>query len=67
MMKPSTFGFLVGRGVRNLGKHWAMKAALEQAQALYGNIPGFEGTDLMKMHEKLMQDSVMVFLLLRLC
>ena len=35
----------------------AMKAALEQAQALYGNIPGFEGTDLMKMHEKLMQDS----------
>ena len=35
----------------------AMKAALEQAQALYGNVPGFEGTDLMKMHEKLMQDS----------
>ena len=32
----------------------AMKAALEQAQTLYGNIPGFEGTDLMKMHEKLM-------------
>jgi len=32
----------------------AMKAALEQAQALYGNVPGFEGTDLMKMHEKLM-------------
>ena len=24
MMKPSTFGFLVVRGVRNLGKHWAM-------------------------------------------
>ena len=39
----------------------AMKAALEQAQALYGNIPGFEGTDLMKMHEKLMQDSAEMF------
>ena len=32
----------------------SVKAALEQAQALYGNVPGFEGTDLMKMHEKLM-------------
>ena len=39
----------------------AMKAALEQAQALYGNVPGFEGTDLMKMHEKLMQDSAEMF------
>lgn len=39
----------------------AMKAALEQAQALYGNIPGFEGSDLMKMHEKLMQDSAEMF------
>lgn len=39
----------------------AMKAALEQAQALYGNIPGFEGTDLMKMHEKLMQDLAEMF------
>lgn len=39
----------------------AMKAALEQAQAMYGNIPGFEGTDLMKMHEKLMQDSAGMF------
>ena len=39
----------------------AMKAALEQAQAMYGNIPGFEGTDLMKMHEKLMQDSAEMF------
>ena len=38
-----------------------MKAALEQAQALYGNVPGFEGTDLMKMHEKLMQDSAEMF------
>ena len=27
MMKPSTFGFLVVRGVRNLGKHWAMTIA----------------------------------------
>ncbi len=27
MMKPSTFFFLVGRGVRNLGKHWAMTLA----------------------------------------
>lgn len=26
-----------------------------------GNIPGFEGTDLMKMHEKLMQDSAEMF------
>ena len=26
-MKPSTFGFLVVRGVRNLGKHWAMTIA----------------------------------------
>ena len=34
----------------------AMKAALEQAQALYGNVPGFEGTDLMKMHEKNLND-----------
>ena len=39
----------------------AMKAALEQAQALYGNVPGFEGSDLMKMHEKLMQDSAEMF------
>ncbi len=39
----------------------AMKAALEQAQAMYGNVPGFEGTDLMKMHEKLMQDSAGMF------
>ena len=39
----------------------AMKAALEQAQALYGNIPGFESADLMKMHEKLMQDSAEMF------
>ncbi len=27
MMKPSTFGFLLVRGVRNLGKHWAMTIA----------------------------------------
>ena len=27
MMKPSTFGFLVVRCVRNLGKHWAMTIA----------------------------------------
>ena len=27
MMKPSTFGFLTVRGVRNLGKHWAMTIA----------------------------------------
>ncbi len=27
MMKPSTFGFLTRRGVRNLGKHWAMTIA----------------------------------------
>ena len=27
MMKPSTFGFLVVRGVRTLGKHWAMTIA----------------------------------------
>ncbi len=27
MMKPSTFGFLTVRGVRNLGKHWAMTVA----------------------------------------
>ena len=27
MMKPSTVGFLVVRGVRNLGKHWAMTIA----------------------------------------
>ena len=39
----------------------AMKAALEQAQAMYGNIPGFESADLMKMHEKLMQDSAEMF------
>ena len=24
MMRPSTFFFLVRRGIRNLGKHWAM-------------------------------------------
>lgn len=39
----------------------AMKAALEQAQAMYGNVPGFEGTDLMKMQEKLMRDSADMF------
>ena len=27
MMKPSTFGFLTVRGIRNLGKHWAMTIA----------------------------------------
>ena len=27
MMKPSTFFFLTGRGVRNMGKHWAMTIA----------------------------------------
>ena len=27
MMRPSTFFFLTGRGVRNLGKHWAMTIA----------------------------------------
>ena len=26
-MKPSTFAFLTKRGVRNLGKHWAMTIA----------------------------------------
>ena len=26
-MKPSTFAFLTRRGVRNLGKHWAMTIA----------------------------------------
>ena len=26
-MKLSTFGFLTRRGVRNLGKHWAMTIA----------------------------------------
>ena len=26
-MKISTFGFLTRRGVRNLGKHWAMTIA----------------------------------------
>lgn len=39
----------------------AMKAALEQAQAMYGNIPGFDPADLMKMHGKLMQDSADMF------
>ena len=24
MMRPSTFFFLIRRGIRNLGKHWAM-------------------------------------------
>lgn len=33
----------------------AMKEAMEQAQALYGNIPGF---NLAKMQEKLMADAV---------
>ena len=27
MMRPSTFFFLTRRGVRNLGKHWAMTIA----------------------------------------
>lgn len=27
MMRPSTFGFLTVRGIRNLGKHWAMTIA----------------------------------------
>ena len=27
MMRPSTFFFLTGRGLRNLGKHWAMTIA----------------------------------------
>ena len=27
MMRPSTFFFLTRRGVRNLGKHWAMTVA----------------------------------------
>ena len=27
MMRPSTFFFLTGRGVRNMGKHWAMTIA----------------------------------------
>lgn len=39
----------------------AMKIALEQSQALYGNIPGFEDADLMKMYGKLMQDSASMF------
>lgn len=39
----------------------AMKAALEQAQAMYGNIPGFDSSNLMKMHEKLMQDTASMF------
>lgn len=36
----------------------AIKAAMEQAQALYGNIPGFQAFDLAKMQEKLMADAV---------
>ena len=36
MMKPSTFGFLVVRGVRNLGKHWAMTiACIASPERLY--------------------------------
>ena len=27
MIRPSTFFFMVRRGVRNLGKHWAMTVA----------------------------------------
>ena len=27
MMRPSTFWFLTRRGIRNLGKHWAMTVA----------------------------------------
>ena len=35
----------------------AIKAAMEQAQALYGNIPGFQSFDLAKMQEKLIADA----------
>ena len=32
-MKPSTFAFLTKRGVRNLGKHWAMTIAASPPSA----------------------------------
>ena len=32
-MKISTFGFLTRRGVRNLGKHWAMTIACSPPSA----------------------------------
>ena len=34
-MKPSTFAFLTKRGVRNLGKHWAMTIAAPFYALLY--------------------------------
>ena len=38
MMKPSTFGFLVVRGVRNLGKHWAMTIACIASLSVYDRL-----------------------------
>ena len=33
-MKLSTFGFLIGRGLRNLGTHWAMTLACVGSMAV---------------------------------
>lgn len=39
----------------------AMMAALKQAQTMYGSVPGLQDMDVMKMYEKLMQDSASMF------